>query len=110
MEEKTKLVKKVKHLLKKIGCPRWLHHFGPKKYEFYEHFCALMVRCYTNLSFRRIKYLFDLIGIRCPSKSALQYTSKKLSSGFWDNLLKITSGNTYLVAIDSTGLSRTNPS
>lgn len=52
-------------------------------------------------------YLFGKI---CPSKSALHYTTKKLSSGFWDRVLKATSGDPYLVAIDSTGLSRTNPS
>jgi len=110
MEKENKLIKKVKHLLRKIGCPRWLHHFGPKKYEFYEHFCALLMKFFCRLSYRRIKYLFDLFGIRCPSKSALWYTAKKLTSGFWQKILKLTSGTPYLVAIDSTGLSRTNPS
>jgi hypothetical protein len=110
MKKENKLIKKVKHLLRRIGCPRWLHHFGPKKYEFYEHFCALLIRSFCRLSYRRIKQLFDLMGIICPSKSALQYTAKKLDSGFWQKILKITSGNSYLVAIDSTGLSRTNPS
>ncbi len=48
--------------------------------------------------------------MKCPSKSALQYTSAKLDGSFWQKVLKATSGNSYLVAIDSTGLSRTNPS
>lgn len=51
-----------------------------------------------------------MLGITCPSKSALQCTSKKLDAGFWSKVLKITCGNPYLIAIDSTGLSRTNPS
>ena len=51
-----------------------------------------------------------MLGMICPSKSALQYTAKKLNSGFWSRVLKITSGTTYLAAIDSTGFSRTNPS
>lgn len=51
-----------------------------------------------------------MLGLRCPSKSALQYTARKLSAGFWQKVLKATSGSHYLVAIDSTGLSRTNPS
>jgi hypothetical protein len=110
MEKKNKLVKKVKRLLRRLGCPRWLHHYGPKTYEFYEHFAALITRFFCRLSFRRIKQLLDLLGIRCPSKSALQYTSKKLDSGFWSRVLKITCGNSYLVAIDSTGFSRSNPS
>lgn len=110
MEIKNKLVKKVKRLLRRLGKPRWLHHFGPKTYEFYEHFCALLIQRFCRLSYRRIVKLFDLLGIRCPSKSTLHYTSRKLDSGFWQRVLKATSGDAYLVAIDSTGLSMTNPS
>lgn len=110
MYVKSKLVKKVERLLRRLGCPRWLHHFGPKTYEFYEHFCALQIQRYCRLSFRRVVKLLDLLGICCPSKSALQYTSKKLDSGFWQRVLKATSGSCYLAALDSTGISRTNPS
>jgi hypothetical protein len=110
MVNEAKLVHKVKLLIKRLGCPRWLHHYGPKKYEFLEHLAALLVRAYCQLSYRRVKQLLDLLGIRCPSKSALQYTAKKLDSSFWERVLKATSGNAYLVAVDSTGLSRTNPS
>jgi len=111
MEKGDKLVKKVKRLLKRLGCPRWLHHFGPKTYEFREHLAALLVRFFCRLSYRKIKQLFDMLGRRCPSKSALQYTAAKLDYGFWQKVLTLTSGGShYLVAIDSTGLSRTNPS
>lgn len=110
MKKETKLINKVKRLLKRLGCPRWLHHYGPKTYEFLEHLQALLIRIFCKLSYRRVKQLFDLLGIRCPSKSALQYTAKKLSSMFWQRVLTITSGIPYLIAIDSTGLSRTNPS
>jgi len=41
MEKKTKLTNKVKRLLKRLRCPRWLHHFGPKKYEFWQHAVVL---------------------------------------------------------------------
>lgn len=108
--KEEKLVQKVKHLLRRLGCPRWLHHFGPKTYEFIDHLCALLMRAFNRLSYRRVKQLFDLFGKRCPSKSSLQRTAKKLNSGFWQRVLKITSGQHYLVAIDSTCLSRTNPS
>ncbi|MFH0752342.1 MAG: transposase [archaeon] len=110
MRIKNKLLNKVKRLLRRLGCPRWLHHFGSKTYEFKEHLQALLVQSFCRLSFRRVVKLLDLLGIRCPSKSALQYTSKKLSSAFWQQVLKVTSGDTYLAALDSTGLSRTNPS
>ena len=110
MKNETKLVNKVKRLLRRLGCPRWLHHFGPKKYEFLEHLQALLMRAFCRLSYRRIVQLFDLLGQRVPSKSALQYTSAKLNADFWNKVLKATSGQAYIVAIDSTGLSMTNPS
>ncbi|MBU0535825.1 MAG: transposase [Nanoarchaeota archaeon] len=69
-----------------------------------------MLRAFCRLSYRRVKQLLDLLGMKCPSKSALQYTSAKLDSSFWQKVLKATSGNPYLVAIDSTGLSRSSPS
>ncbi len=110
MKKEIKLVNKVKRLLRRLGCPRWLHHFGPKKYEFCEHLVALLIRFFCRLSYRRVKQLCDLLGIICPSKSALNETAKKLDGNFWQKVLRATSGNHYLVAIDSTGLSRTNPS
>jgi len=110
MKKEVKLLKKVKRLIRRIGCGRWLHHFGPKTYEFYQHLMALLVRHYCQLSYRRVNKLLDLLGFICPSKSALQYTAKKISSIFWDRILALTSGDTYIVAIDSTGFSRSNPS
>jgi len=110
MNKENKLIKKVKRLLKRLRCPRWLHNYGPKIYEFYEHFAALLIRFFCRLSYRRAKKLLDLVGIRCPSKSSLQRTAQKLDSSFWNQVLSITSGKSYIVAIDSTGFSRTNPS
>ena len=110
MEKEKRLENKVKRLLRRLGCPRWLHHFGPKIYEFYEHLSALLIRFFCRLSYRRIKQLLDLLGIRCPSKSSLQRTAKKLNANFWQKILQATSGCAYLVAIDATGFSRENPS
>ena len=110
MQKETKLVKKVKRLLRRFGMPRWLHHFGPKTYAFYQHVAALLIKAYGHFSYRRTVKIFDLLGRVCPSKSALQYTAKKLTSAFWNLMLRATSGDPYLVALDSTGFSRTNPS
>ena len=110
MKKEVRLLNKVKRLLRRLGHPRWLHHYGPKTYEFAEHLAALLVRFFCRLSYRRTKQLCELLGIRCPSKSSLQRTAKKLSADFWQRLLKATSGCPYLVAIDSTGFSRENPS
>jgi hypothetical protein len=110
MKKEVKLVKKVKRLLRRLGCPRWLHHYGPKTYEFLDHLLALLVRAFSRLSFRRVWKLLNSLDITCPKKSALQETAAKLDSAFWQRVLKATSGAAYLVAIDSTGFARTNPS
>ena len=110
MKKEIKLVKKVKRLLRLLGCPRWLHHYGPKTYEFLEHLCALLMRAFGRLSYVRVVQLFDLLGIKCPRKSALQETAAKLDANFWQRVLKVTSGQAYLIGIDSTCLSRSNPS
>jgi hypothetical protein len=110
MKQEIKLFKKVKRLLRRLGMPRWLHRYGPKTYEFFEHLAALLMRFFNKLSYVRVVQLFDLLGIRCPGKSALQATAAKLDSAFWQRVLKLTCGASYLVAIDSTCFSRTNPS
>ena len=110
MDKETKLVKKVRRLLRRLGCPRWLHRYGPKTYEFIEHLSALVVRWYARLSYRRTKTLLDLLGIRCPGKSSLNRTSRKQDSGFWQRVLAATSGVAHLIALDATGFSRSSPS
>ncbi len=112
MDKEVKLIKKVKRLLKRLGCPRWLHHFGPKTYELYHHLAALLARHYCKgLSYRRVVKLLDLFGVVCPSKSALQYMAKRIPKWIWDKALQMTSGlRHYIIAIDGTGFSRTNPS
>ena len=112
MVKENKLVNKVKRLLKRLRCPRWLHHFGPKTYEFYEHVAALLIRSYCRLSYRRTAgFMKGMLGMACPSKSALQATADKIRTGLWNKLLELTSGyKHHIIAIDSTGLSRNNPS
>jgi len=111
MNKETKLVNKVKHLLKKAGLPRWLHKFGPKKYEFWHHALALVVKSMCKLSFRRVVSLLRGLGFECPAKSTLHDTTKKIPTIVWQRLLKATIPiKTYIGALDSTGFSRTNPS
>ena|SRR3989344_2540480 len=112
MKKENKLEHKVKHLIKKLGLPRWLHHYGPKKYEFYEHLVVLLVRHYCKeLSYRRTVKLFDLLGLKCASKSTLQYVMSRISKWIWDQALLATSGiKHHIVALDATGFSRRNPS
>jgi|SRR3989344_5135208 len=110
-KKQVKLVNKVKHLLKRLGCPRWLHHFGPKKYEFYIHVLCLLVKEACKLSFRRVSSILGMLGFYVPSYSALCKMRKRIPLWMWNEILQLTAEfNSYIVAVDSTGFSRTNPS
>ena len=110
-KKEVKLINKVKRLLKKAGIPRYLHHYGPKKYEFYNHALAHLVRQECRLGYRRVTRLLRGLGIKCPCSSALCTNLHKIPL----NLLKIifaatTSSKINLVALDGTGLTRPLPS
>ena len=106
MKKQEKLSSKIKRLLKRLGCPRWLHHFGPKKYELFDHCFALLCKQMWQLSYREITYSLSMLGIKCPSKSALQYNAKRIPFSLWQKLLLATTTNAYMIAIDGTGISR----
>ena len=111
MKTSCKLVKKFELLLKKLNCPRWLHHFGPKKYKLKQHLFALLSMTIFRLSFRRVSFLLEIFGFKVPTFSALCKSRKRIPASLFQRLMALTAGAThYCVAIDSTGISRTNPS
>ena len=111
MKEKTKLVNKVKRLIRKAGVPRWLHRFGPKKYEFWQHAIALIVKQECRLGYRRVSRLFDWMGFCVPTYSALAKMAKRIPLELWQRLLSATiHSKPNIVAIDGTGMSRPLPS
>jgi|SRR3989344_8005307 len=110
MKKEIKLINKIKRFLRRLKCPKWLNKFGSKKYEFLDHILSLLLKSISRLSYRGIKQFLDITGVNCPSKSSLQRTAQRLNAQFWNELLKLTAGKTYLAAIDSTGFSRTKPS
>ena len=111
MKEKTKLVNKVKRLLKRVGCPRWLHHYGPKKYEFLHHVIAHLIKQECRLGYRRVTRLLRWLGFKCPCPSALCMNFHRIPLNLWQRIQTGTIGNKLnLVALDGTGMSRPLPS
>ena len=111
MIKENKLINKVKHLVKRIGLPRWLHRFGPKKYEFLDHAIAYIVKQECRLGYRRVTRLLRGLGFKCPCPSALCMSFNKLPLRLWQLLLKASVNNRpYIIAIDGTGISRPLPS
>ena len=111
MKKKTQLIQKVKHLLRKIKAPKYLHYFGPKMYQLWQHVFALFVKAECQLSYRRITKLLRSLGFHVASKSTLQRYAKKLKIYFWKTLFKQTiSKISKIVCLDGTGLSKTKAS
>jgi hypothetical protein len=111
MQKEEKLVNKFKCLLRQIGCPRWLHHFGPKKYELKHHLIALVLKQEWKCSYRRVSRSLQMLGVHTPTYSALAKIQKRISVTLWQRILAATiNSHSYIVAIDGTGMSRPLPS
>src|SRR3989344_2771197 len=110
-KKECKVVKKLEYLLKQLNCRSYLHHFGPKKFKFVQHLFALLFMQVARFSFRRVSEILSMLGFRVPTYSALCKSRKRIPLELWNSLLQLSSGFRHkIVAIDSTGFSRINPS
>ena len=110
-KKEERLSKKIKRLLRQLGMPRWLHHFGPKTYELWQHVFAFVVMAICRLSLRRVSKLLKMFGYEVPTFSALCKSRKRISPTLFQRAMALTAGeNHQCVAIDSTGFSTINPS
>lgn len=107
MQKKKQLIDKIKLLLKKANAPKYLHRFGPKTYELWQHIFALFVKSYCQLSYRSTTYFLRQLGFSIATKSTLQRYTAKLSLPFWQTIFnKTVSSASSIGAIDSTGLDK----
>ena len=111
MKKEEKLSRKIKRLLRRLGFPRWLHHFGPKKFELWQHIFAFVVMAVCRLSLRRVEKFLAMLSYKVPTFSALCKSRKRISPTLFQKLMALTAGYPHqCVAIDSTGISKQNPS
>jgi len=111
MKKEVKLKIKIKRLLQKLKLPEFLHHFGPKKFKLEDHISGLLVMQICNSSLRRTELILNLFGAKAPNYSTLCKVRKRIPIKLWQKLLKLTAGlSSGKVAIDGTGISKTNPS
>jgi transposase len=111
MKEKNELIKKVKHLLKKTNQPKYLHYFGPKMYQLWQHIFALFFKADCKLSYRRTTQILRDLGFNIASKSTLQRYASKLKLPFWKQMFKLTVGKcSSIFSIDGSGLEKTRAS
>lgn len=111
MEKKERLINKIKRLIKRAGIPRWLHHFGPKKFFSWQLNLGLLIKEVFRLSYRRaMNFLDEFYGIKLHW-TTLQKFRKRLPLSLWQKLLSFTIEDPIeIAAIDGTSLQRSNPS
>ena len=80
-------------MIRKAGLPRWLHHFGPKEYEFWQHAVVLLVKQECRLGYRRASRLLNWLGFCVPTYSALAKMTQRIPLVLWQNLLNLTASN-----------------
>ena len=111
MKKEERLINKIKRLLKLIGCPRWLHHFGPKKYFSWQLVLGLLVKEVFILSYRRAMKFLDEFYYLKLHWTTLQKFRTRMPLSIWQKLLNATiEGPIEIAAIDGTSLQRSNPS
>jgi hypothetical protein len=111
MNKPCTLIKKVELLLNQLNCRSYLHHFGPKKFKVKHHLFAFMVMTMGRFSFRRTSNFLRMMGYTVPTFSALCKSRKRMSPTLFQRLMALTAGYPHhCVAIDSTGISKANPS
>jgi hypothetical protein len=105
MTQQERLIDKAKRLVQRLGWPRWLHHFGPKKFEVRQHLLVVLVWSSTTMGFRRATNLLSNLGFDVPTYSAVAKWLARLPTWQRRNLLAATAGATAVAvaAIDSTG-------
>ena len=105
MEKKERLINKIKRLIKRAGIPRWLHHFGPKKFFSWQLNLGLLIKEVFRLSYRRaMNFLDEFYGIKLHW-TTLQKFRKRLPLSLWQKLLSFTIEDPIEIgAIDGTSL------
>lgn len=111
MNKKNKLINKVKHLIKKAQMPKWLNHFGPKKFKTWQLCLGLLIKEVFRLSYRRaMNFLNEFYSIHLHW-TTLQKFRKRMPLLYWQILLSCTVCSTIdIAAIDGTSMQRSNPS
>jgi hypothetical protein len=111
MKKEERLINKVKRLLRRMGCPRWIHRFGPKKYYTWQLILGLFIKEVFRLSYRRaMNFLNEFYNFN-PHWTTLQKFRKRMPLSFWQEMLAHTvEGPIEVAAVDGTSLQRANPS
>jgi transposase len=114
MKKKKTLLQKINGLIRKARVPKYLHHFGPKKFTTIQHLKCWLLKEKIGCSWQ--DFIDDHIGYygikKIPDSSTLKKFVKRVPFWLKNLLVKLSAGieTAEYGAIDSTGLSRNNAS
>ena len=112
MTKQGRLERKIQRLLRRLGWPRWLHRYGPKRYEVRQHLMVLLIWSSLPVGFRRAVALLRDLGQVVPTYSAVAKFFHRLSTIERRAVLAATTRQqpVAVAAIDSTCFGRSQPS
>jgi transposase len=112
MKKEERIERKIHRLFKAAGHPRWIHHYGPKKFETWVLCLGIIIKQVYRLSYRRARNFLDEYFSISLHFTTLQKAAKRLPKSLWQSLLAATIDfkHVEIAAVDGTGYSRTNPS
>lgn len=111
MRKKKSLLQKINGLIRKF--PKFLHHFGPKKFTSWQHLKCLLLKEKLKCSYRKLFEFLPYFNVKkLPERTTLIKFAGRLPVSLWNELLKLSAGLSFceVGAIDSTGFSRSNAS
>lgn len=112
MEKEERIDIKIKRLFRAAGNPRYVHHYGPKKFETWILCLGIVVKQKYQLSYRRLRrFLDEYFGIQIHW-TTLQKAANRFPRYIWQSLMAATVEveSVPIAAIDGTGFSRSGPS
>jgi len=107
-KKEVKLLKKLNAFRRRINLPKYLHHFGPKKYFSWEIFQLLILKERYHLSYRRVMEIAELFMKEIPHFTTIQKFAKRISTNLLNTILFFSAKlrKVEFAVIDSTGISR----
>lgn len=112
-KRKVKLVKKLYALFRKARIPKYLHHYGPKKYTSWKHLFIIFVQQRFKSGMQEALNILNDFGFtKLPDRTTLVKFVRRIPIWIWNLILKISAqiDKSELGAIDATGISRTTAS
>src|SRR3989338_99923 len=102
------LLKKLNAFKRRTNFPKWLHHFGPKKYISWEIFQLLILKERYHLSYRRTIEMAELFMKKIPHFTTLQKFAKRISASLLNVVLFFSAKlrKVEFASVDATGISR----